>query len=278
MNELQRFQTLAVLAVCFVAIPAQAARAKDIRVVKEVCYGDVNEGKLHQLDLYLPKAGNFPVVVFAHGGAWMFGDKSSYDYLGKYFAEQGIGAVIVNYRLSPKIQHPGHVQDVAKAVAWVHANIGAHGGDKGNLVLGGHSAGGHLVSLLGTDETFLRAEGLSLKSIRGVVSISGVYAADKLFGLDFVFPKENRALSFPMKHIKAGCPPFLLFCAEKEIFGLDRQAARFHAELRDTGCNAELHEIKGTDHVGISAEAAVRTRYGERMVTFINASLPLAAK
>lgn len=132
------------------------------------------------------------------------------------------------------------------------------------------------MSLLATDETFLRAEGLCLKSIRGVVSISGVYAADNLPALDMVFPKETRDLSFPINHIKAGRPSFLLFRAEKELFGLDKQAARFHAELRENGCSAELYGITGTDHHGISTEPVVRNQYGERMVDFINARQPLA--
>ena len=207
----------------------------------------------------------------------MFGDKSSYDYLGKFFAEQGIGAVIVNYRLSPKIKHPGHVQDVAKAVAWVHANLGKHGGDRARLFLAGYSAGGHLVSLLATDEAYLRAEGLCVKAIRGVVSISGVYAADDLPALDMVFPKVNLDLSFAMKHVKAGRPAFLLFHAEKEMFGLEKQAERFHAELREKGGSAQLVNIKGTDHLTIACEDAIRKQYGQGIVRFINPGLSVAA-
>lgn len=259
------------------AIPTQAVRAgEDVRVIKGVSYGDPKEGIYHQADLYLPADENYPVVVFAHGGAWMFGDKGSYDYLGKYLARRGIGAVIVNYRLSPKMKHPGHVQDVAKAVAWTHRNIGKHGGNRDNMFLCGYSAGGHLVSLLGTDESFLKAEGLGFASIRGVISISGVYAQDGLPALDMVFPKQDRGMSFPMHHAKAGRPQFMLFCAEKEICGLDKQAVRFHDEMKAAGCAIELHHIKGTNHNGISTEQVVRTQYGTRLANFVTGGRMIA--
>ena len=98
-----------------------------------------------------------------------------YSGVGRYLASRGIGAVLPNYRLSPSVKHPEHVKDVARAFAWTRAHIGAYGGRPDEMFLVGHSAGGHLVSLLATDETYLRAEGLSTADVRGVVSVSGVY-------------------------------------------------------------------------------------------------------
>ena len=66
--------------------------------------------KKHKLDLYLPKGKtDFPVVLFVHGGGWVFGDKNFfgvYEGVGKMFARHGIGAVVTNYRLSPGVKHP----------------------------------------------------------------------------------------------------------------------------------------------------------------------------
>jgi acetyl esterase/lipase len=133
----------------------------------------------HRLDLYYPRGKvGYPVVVLVHGGAWMLGDNRSLGLqsaVGEFLAAHGIGAVLPNYRLSPGVKHPAHVRDIARAVAWTHACIADHGGDPEQIFLAGHSAGGHLVSLLGTDETYLAAEGLAIKDIRGVISISGVY-------------------------------------------------------------------------------------------------------
>src|SRR5438105_4491085 len=64
----------------------------------------------HKLDLYLPAGEKeFPVLFFVHGGAWRHGDKNffgMYRTMGSFWARHGIGAVIVNYRLSPAVMHP----------------------------------------------------------------------------------------------------------------------------------------------------------------------------
>ncbi len=132
-----------------------------------------------QLDLFLPKGKKaFPVVILVHGGAWVIGDNRCcglYSSVGQFLASQGIGAVLPNYRLSPGVRHPEHVKDVARAVAWAHSHIAEYGGSSDKLFLAGHSAGGHLVSLLATDERYLNAEGLRTSAVKGVIAVSGVY-------------------------------------------------------------------------------------------------------
>ncbi len=133
----------------------------------------------HRLDLFVPRGRTgYPVVVLVHGGAWMLGDKSCcglYSAVGDFLASQGVGLVLPNYRLSPGVTHPEHIKDVARAVAWTKHHIAEHGGDPERLFLAGHSAGGHLVALLATDETYLKAEGLGTADIKGVIAVSGVY-------------------------------------------------------------------------------------------------------
>src|SRR5262249_16983924 len=131
----------------------------------------------HKLDLYLPKGHKgFPVLLFAHGGGWKNGDKQEFEFLGKALAKNGIGVVCINYRLYPQVRFPANVEDAARAFAWVHQNIAKYAGRADQLFVGGHSSGGHLVSLLATDESYLKAERLAFTDIRGVLSISGLYA------------------------------------------------------------------------------------------------------
>jgi acetyl esterase/lipase len=120
----------------------------------------------------------FPVLVLVHGGAWTIGDNRCvglYTTVGEFLASRGIGVVMPNYRLSPWVKHPEHVKDVARAVAWTRDNIAKHRGDPQQLFLAGHSAGAHLVALLATDESHLKAVGVAVADIRGVVGVSGVY-------------------------------------------------------------------------------------------------------
>jgi acetyl esterase/lipase len=149
-----------------------------INDVPYTCNADPND-RDHQLDLFLPKGvKGYPVAVFVHGGTWVMGDNRCcglHSSIGEFLARHGIGAILPNYRLSPGVKHPEHVKDVAAAVAWTRDHIGEFGGDVNHLFLVGHSAGGHLVSLLTTDEQYLKAEGMHTSDIKGVVSISGVY-------------------------------------------------------------------------------------------------------
>jgi acetyl esterase/lipase len=173
---------------------AAAASAQPVYAVEEfrdVPYVAGPGGAAHTLDLFLPKGKkNYPVVVFVHGGIWMLLDKSwggLYSNVGRCLAEEGIGAALPNYRLSPAVKHPAHVEDVARAVAWTVRNISKYGGRVDDLFLAGHSAGGHLAALLATHPSYLKAAGVNPAVIRGVISVSGVYQIDA-FDLKVALP------------------------------------------------------------------------------------------
>ena len=150
----------------------------EVMAVKDQAYyaGPGADPEKNKLDLYLPKGKQgFPILVFVHGGGYQKGDRKEGEILGQVFAARGVGAAVISYRLYPQVKHPGQVQDVARAFAWVKANADRQGGRSSAIFVGGHSAGAHLAALLATDESYLQAEALSLKDIRGVVALSGGY-------------------------------------------------------------------------------------------------------
>lgn len=161
--------------------PAPPTAVFEVERVRDVAYydGPDADGFRHRLDLYLPKGKkDYPVVVLVHGGAWIMSDKRHFGLVssvGEFLASQGIGAVLPNYRLSPAVKHPEHIKDVARAVAWTKAHIAERGGCADQMFLAGHSAGGHLVSLLATDDSYLKAVGVPPTDIKGVISVSGIY-------------------------------------------------------------------------------------------------------
>lgn len=121
-----------------------------------------------------------PIVVYVHGGGWAIGDKAnSITNKTNLFSSLNYLFVSVNYRLSPstistdpnRVMFPTHNEDVADAVQWIYENIDTYGGDKNKIVLLGHSAGAHLVSLTGTSNQFLPARGIALNTIKGIASI-----------------------------------------------------------------------------------------------------------
>jgi acetyl esterase/lipase len=123
------------------------------------------------LDVYPASETNLPVVIFIHGGGWFRGDKSNVDAKPAAFNARGYVFVSVNYRLIPEVKVTDQMRDITRAVAWVKKNIAQYGGDPSRLFLMGHSAGAHMVALLGTDESYLHSVGLALTDLRGVIAL-----------------------------------------------------------------------------------------------------------
>ncbi|MGW5076279.1 alpha/beta hydrolase [Rhodococcus sp. NPDC004095] len=88
-----------------------------------------------------------PVVVFAHGGGFVFCDLDTHDGLCRALSN-GVGAVVVSvdYRLAPEHPAPAALEDVYAALMWTKANCAALDGDPSRLVVAGDSAGGNLAA------------------------------------------------------------------------------------------------------------------------------------
>ncbi|MCE9566524.1 MAG: alpha/beta hydrolase [Planctomycetes bacterium] len=224
---------------------------------KNIVYraGPDSEKERHTLDVYVPKGKkDFPVVLFVHGGAWKWGDKSLYAGIGDAFAARGIGMVICNYRLSPKVQHPAHVEDVAAAFAWTADNIAKYSGNVKELFVCGHSAGGHLVSLVATDPSYLKAEKHSPTEIAGVISISGVYKiyhTEKVFLEPFGKDETICLKASPLTHVAGKHPPFLIVYADKDYEHLDEMAKDMDAALKKVASPCDLMICKDRSHISI---------------------------
>jgi acetyl esterase/lipase len=102
-----------------------------------------------QGDLYLPKdAKVVPALVAVHGGGWVQGARTAFQYWGPYLAARGIAMFSISYRLATKGKtFPQAVQDVLAGVQFVRGKAGEFGIDPARIGLMGASAGGHLASL-----------------------------------------------------------------------------------------------------------------------------------
>jgi acetyl esterase/lipase len=291
-------------------LTAGAGRTFAVQVLRDVPYyqGAEADDQRHRLDLYLPRgAQGFPVLVFVHGGAWSRGDKNElgiYNALGRCFARQGIAVVCPNYRLSPHVKHPEHVRDIARAFAWTFRNIARYGGRPDELFIGGHSAGGHLAALLAADETYLNAEGLTLRDVRGALPISGLFTIPGPptpggpKGLEAILPRKSalpvemgyalfsavfgddtlvRRLASPIAHVRANLPPFLILCGDNDLPFCDRPGAEaFCKALLARQCHAAFFEISRRNHISILWNATYDTDPAtQAMMSFILAQVVL---
>jgi acetyl esterase/lipase len=119
-------------------------------------------------------SGPVPVVVFAHGGGFVFCDLNSHDELCRAMTN-GIGAVVVSvdYRLAPESAWPAAAEDVYAVADWATQQAGALGADPGRLLVAGDSAGGNLAAV-----TALMARDRDWPAIAGQVLIYPVIAAE----------------------------------------------------------------------------------------------------
>ena len=103
-----------------------------------------------KLDIYAPEgAHGLPVVLFVHGGAWRLGTRTQVHAKPGFLLDNGFCFVSIDYRMLPGVDVATQASDVARAYAFVRANIASHGGDPARIAAMGHSAGGHLVALTG---------------------------------------------------------------------------------------------------------------------------------
>ena len=236
------------------------------------------------LDVYrVPGTSQLPILVFIHGGGWSEGDKGHHPRKGEFFAREGFLYVTLNYRLSPKVTHPAHVEDVAKALAWVYRNAETFGGDASRIFLLGHSAGAHLAALVATDPRHLNAESLAPDVLDGVVLLDGsgydVPVRMKgargwsraMFRGAFGDDPEVWKDASPALHVNGERtpPPFLLFHVSGQGPSV-KQARAFADVLQGAGGRVEVVTVKNRDHVTINGRLG---RPGDpvaaRMLTFL---------
>jgi acetyl esterase/lipase len=230
---------------------------------------------LQAIDLWVPTgaARPAPLVLFVHGGGWQRGSKTN--AIGRalpgHLLAQGYALASIDYRLVPAARVEDQAADVTAALAFLLERAGSLGIDRDRVVLTGHSAGAHLVALVGTDERYLKAAGLSFADLDGVMPndgagydvaaqlaeagprMRGTYEA--AFGTD---PERHRALS-PTAHAAApNAPAFLLLHAARP--GAVAQARKLAEALQGAGTRAEIAGFPGG---GLRGHIEINRRLGE---------------
>ena len=147
-----------------------------VGVTRDEKYGS---DERHRLDVFRSNdaASSLPVLLFVHGGGYVRGDKRAagspfYDNVMLWAVGHKMVGVNMTYRLAPANPWPAAVEDIAAAVAWMHANIARFGGDPDRIVVMGHSAGATHVS------SYLAHPGIGGKSpvrAAGAILVSGNY-------------------------------------------------------------------------------------------------------
>ena len=208
--------------------------ARDIQITKNISYG---QHERNVLDVWRTTTtpSNAPVMLYFHGGSWVFGDKKEQGRpMLHEMVKRGWVVVTANYRLAPGSPMPAQIEDATRVLSWVKKNIASYGGDSQRVVVSGGSAGGHLAALLcltTNDETWRPkdATGVTDWSVRGCIPYYGVLemTGDETHwnghGKGLMHLLENRVVKqkykdnealyeslSPMHRVTADSPPFLV--------------------------------------------------------------------
>ena len=243
------------------AATEKTAQTYDVRVVRDIPYlqGARYPDNKDKLDLYLPEGRrNAPVIVSYYGNQLMGGDKSEDAYIGRRFAAAGFVTAVVNYRLSPAVSHPAHVQDAAASFAWVKRHITEYGGNADQVFIIGYSAGAYLAALVSTDARYLAAHNLTPRDIRGTVPVSAFYWVERRG----VAPDRDKSVwgedrsvwidASPAHHLQTGAPPMLILFAERDEDWRREQNVEFASAMKDAGHKSvEIAMIPNRNHATI---------------------------
>jgi acetyl esterase/lipase len=220
------------------------------------------------LDLYLPKkpadSRPLPVVVFVHGGAWKNGDRITSSNVLRFVKTGRYAGISIGYRLSDEAKWPAQIHDCKAAIRWIRGRAGEFNLDPDRIGVWGSSAGGHLVSMLGTSGGVKELEGdlgefddfssrvtcvvdqcgptdfaLALMKRNGERVIEDPAVVDLICGA----VKDHRALlqeASPVSHVTADDAPFLILHGTADERVSFEQAERIDAALKAAGVESLL--------------------------------------
>jgi acetyl esterase/lipase len=246
-----------------------------VKVLRDQEYGRVGARRL-LLDLYLPEqtaaAGPLPVIVGIHGGAWAAGSKEGSQ--GVRQSGRGYAVACIGYRLSGEAIFPAQIEDCKAAVRWLRANASKYHLDPNRIGATGHSAGGHLASLLGTSgdvREFDQGDNLEFPSrVQAVCALSGptdflqmdAHAVpdapfkhndarspeSRLVGGPIQQNQDKVARANPITYVSKDSPPFLLIHGDQDPLVPAHQAELLAEALGKAGVEVKLHLVPGAGH------------------------------
>lgn len=233
-----------------------------------------------QLDLWVPESPEPPpLVIWIHGGAWLFGDRRYLpetlrpDQLFDAALAAELAVASIDYRLSLEASFPAQLHDAKAAVRYLRAHGVELGVDVARIGVWGESAGGYLAAMVA-----LTAQRPDMEGDIGVVGPSSAVDVvvdwygpsdleanpGKSAALAAVLPPElldpegvlvrglddaARADASPLSHVSAQAPPFLLVHGTHDRLVPYAQSESLARALTAAGVPNQLEPVEGADHI-----------------------------
>jgi len=237
---------------------------------------------LQKLDYWSAVSPNTPIIIIVHGGGWFTGDKSGapYQNAAQLLNNQGYAVVNMNYRLTPVITYPSHIEDLACALAWTKNNAALLNGDSSKIALYGHSAGGQMAAYLGvrpinamlagcTNTAGLNVDGVILTSATVDFDLTNPanwtpiinMLGDTSLYWDIAQPTNHCANNFNTN--------FLILCGDLDNLWI-QQDSMFHDSLTYYNHCSRLKMFSGSDHNSLLTNLSLTDTVFNTMLDFLD--------
>ncbi|MEV6342908.1 alpha/beta hydrolase [Actinoplanes sp. NPDC051851] len=259
----------------------------DVTIWRDVIVGEAPGFRPLTLDLYRPPGDSpVPLIVWIHGGAWLFGSNKVESVpllpgdINNRILAAGFAVARVTYRLSGEARFPAQLHDVKAAVRWLRHHAAALNVDPTRFGVWGESAGGHLASLValtGDDPALTGRVGI-LEGSDAVQSGVIWYGPSNLLSMAAQnhpqgfqdhdspdapegrlvggpvqsLPTESAAAS-PVTYASAAAPPLLLIHGAEDRVVPAAQSTELHEALLTAGASTTLEIIPAADHCFVGA-------------------------
>jgi acetyl esterase/lipase len=267
----------------FLAPPEPRAQADGSKRYEGITYAVAPGYRPLQLDVWVPASPTPPpLVVWIHGGGWMFGDRRYLpetlrpNQLFDELVAAGFAVATIDYRHALEAHFPAQLHDAKAAIRYLRAHADVLGLNTTKIAVWGESAGGHLAALVG-----LTGQHPELEGAIGVLrQSSAVDAVVDWYGVaDLALqPRERRspeimaklppemltppeellaggndehtlAVASPITYVTPAAPPFLLIHGTSDMVVPYAQSDVLKQALIDAGVSAQLVPIEGADHI-----------------------------
>jgi arylformamidase len=228
------------------------------------------------LDVFPATDPAAPILVYIHGGYWIWKDKADFRFVAEGVVDAGATLVVINYALTPDHAMDEITRQIRAACAFTWKNAGILiPGDRNRIFVAGHSAGGHLTAVAATTDWPAFDPSLPASILAGGVAVSGIYDLEPIrlsylnetVGLDAAMAARNS----PLAAVHPAMPPLTLVVGGDESDEFKRQQASFAAAATALGNTVETLEVPAHHHfavietiadTGSALNAAVLKRMG----------------
>ena len=266
-----------VLVACLITLGAaassQAAKTQEgvtpkrIVLLDDIAYRQ-GPSQAWRLDLAMPEdfgPETRPALVIVHGGGWNAGDKRDRPYRSMLldYALKGYVVISVNYRLTREAPFPACIEDCKCAVRWLKAHAREYRVDTDRIVAFGHSAGAHLVLMLGLagPEAGLEGDGGWNDYDSRITAVVGGSAPTKLPGRLGDSEKYS-----PLGYVTKDALPILLIqgtadpIVRKEVTDgfIEKMKSVGAKDIRYLVIEGAVHDVAYNNYLGRTDEAMSR--------------------